>query len=333
MTTVNRIELPTPFALSRVNTYYLHDSNPALIDAGVDTDEAFEVLRSGVSRAGGTLEKIRRIILTHAHADHIGLVSRIVESSGAEVFIHRQDAPKMFDSGETGAALLRSKYREFLLESGTPEDLTEEFLAVLFKRLKRFFRCFEDVKPLNGTEVFLFDSFKLDTISTPGHSPGSMCMYNRDDGTLFSGDTLLEKITSNPVVEVNPSKENKGYRSLETYKSTLARLAELSVKTVMPGHGDPFFSYLKRVRQLLDHHEERTSQVMELLDANPACSDCQTGMTRYMITQELFRGLQGMDVFLGLSEIKGHLEILETRGMVMISEKDGKLFYRLKKAV
>lgn len=327
MTTLHRIEIPTPFALSRVNCYYLHDSVPTLIDAGVDTDEAFETLRSGIIDSSGSLEGIKRIILTHAHADHIGLLSRIVEVSGAEVFIHQLDAPKMKDSGEQGAAVLRDKYRQFFMESGVPGNITEEFLEVLFKRLKRYFKCFENSVSLTGSEVFSLDDYNLEIIHTPGHSPGSACIFARSEGILFSGDTLLEKITSNPVFEVNPTKETEGYRSLESYKNTLSLLRELPASIVMPGHGKPFLNHLERVDQLLDHHEERTEQILAILRSNQCGDKASREMTRYTMTQRLFDDLKGMDIFLGLSELKGHLEILGAAGRVYSVYENGRQLY------
>lgn len=327
MTTVHRIEIPTPFALSRVNCYYINDSVSTLIDAGVDTDEAFETLRSGIIDSSGSLEGIKRIILTHAHADHIGLLSRIVEVSGAEVFIHQLDAPKMKDSGEQGAAILRDKYRQFFMESGVPGNITEEFLEVLFKRLKRYFKCFENSVSLTGSEVFSLDDYQLEIIHTPGHSPGSVCIFARSEGILFSGDTLLEKITSNPVLEVNPTKETVGYRSLESYKNTLSVLRELPATIVMPGHGKPFFNHLERVDQLLDHHQERTEQILSILRSNQGGNKASREMTRYTMTQSLFDDLKGMDIFLGLSELKGHLEILEAQGSVHSVYENGRQLY------
>lgn len=327
MTTLHRIEIPTPFALSRVNCYYINDSVPTLIDAGVDTDEAFETLRSGIIDSSGSLEGIKRIMLTHAHADHIGLLSRIVEVSGAEVFIHQLDAPKMKDSGEQGAALLRDKYRQFFMESGVPGNITEEFLEVLFKRLKRYFKCFENSVSLTGSEVFSLDDYNLEIIHTPGHSPGSVCIFARSEGILFSGDTLLEKITSNPVFEVNPTKETEGYRSLESYKNTLSLLRELPATIVMPGHGKPFFNHLERVDQLLDHHQERTEQILAILRSGQGGDKASREMTRYTMTQSLFDDLKGMDIFLGLSELKGHLEILEAQDSVYSVYENGRQLY------
>lgn len=324
---INRIEIPTPFVLDRVNCYYIEDSKPTLIDAGVNTQEAFDTLTSGINRCGGAIEGIKRIILTHAHADHIGLLSRIVGKSGADVYIHRLDAPKMLDTGESGAAHLREKYRTFFVESGAPEPIVEEILSSLFNRLRRYFCPFEQVRTLSGSDIFSFDSFDLETIHTPGHSPGSICMFNREDGTLFSGDSLLEKITSNPVVEVNPSEENRGYRSLEKYKQTLAMLDEMPVKKVLPGHGEGFSNHRKRIRELLDHHEERAGQIIGILRSTDSGRPAMGGMTRFMIMQRLFHNLKGMDVFLGLSETQGSLQILERSGLVFSEQKGNQEIY------
>ena len=318
---INRIEIPTPFVLDRVNCYYIEDSKPTLIDAGVNTQEALDTLTSGINRCGGAIDGIKRIILTHAHADHIGLLSRIVGKSGADVYIHRLDAVKMLDTGASGAAHLREKYRTFFVESGAPEPIVEEILSSLFNRLRRYFCPFEQVSTLSGSEIFSFDSFDLEIIHTPGHSPGSICMFNREDGTLFSGDSLLEKITSNPVVEVNPSEENRDYRSLEKYKQTLGVLDEMPVKKVFPGHGDWFLNHRNRIRELLDHHEERTEQIMGILRSTDSGRPVMGGMTRFMITQKLFHDLKGMDVFLGLSETEGHLQILQGKGLVFSEQK------------
>ena len=77
MTTVTRIEVPIPFPAQWVNSYYIHDSVPTLIDTGINTDEGLEAIRSVIEAAGGSLDQVRRIIGTHGHMDHIGLAGRI----------------------------------------------------------------------------------------------------------------------------------------------------------------------------------------------------------------------------------------------------------------
>ena len=55
MTTIHRIEIRTPFVLDRVNCYYIKDSTPTLIDAGVNTDESFDTVELAIKKAGGTV--------------------------------------------------------------------------------------------------------------------------------------------------------------------------------------------------------------------------------------------------------------------------------------
>ena len=71
MTKAHRIEIRTPFALDRVNCYYIHDSTPTLIDAGVNTDESFEAVESGIKKAGGSVEELKEDnLVTRAFRPH-----------------------------------------------------------------------------------------------------------------------------------------------------------------------------------------------------------------------------------------------------------------------
>lgn len=327
MRSINRIELPTPFVLNKVNCYYIHDSVPTLIDAGVGTDEAFKVLSAGITECGGSGEATKRIILTHAHADHIGLLSRIVNLSKAEVFIHRLDAKKMINPSVEETAHLMESYKVFFLESGVSEELTHETLAHVFARLKKYFIPFGEVKALSGGETISFDEFDLQVIHTPGHSPGSICLFVKDEGSLFSGDTLLGKISSNPVFEVNPSGENTRYRSLETYKKTLSFLAELPIKTVLPGHGMPFEHHSRRIDELLKHHEERGEQIVKIIEGLNHSGAASHRISRFIIMQKMFGDLVDWNIFLGLSEITGHLEVLEAEGKVFSDFRGGHILY------
>lgn len=293
----------------------------------MDTDEAFDVLLEGIVKAGGSAKAIKRIILTHAHADHIGLLSRIVNMSKADVFIHQLDAHKMIDSGEGGAAYLMARYKMFFLESGVSEELTQKTLAHVSARLEKYFIPFGEVKALSGGETLSFDEFDLQVLHTPGHSPGSICLFIKNEGSLFSGDTLLGKISSNPVFEVNPSGENPRYRSLETYKKTLSFLGGLPIKTVLPGHGKPFEHHSQRIYELLKHHEERGEQIVKVIkDYNSGCGTLR-GISRFMIMQKMFGDLIDWNIFLGLSEITGHLEVLEMEGKVISDCRDGQILY------
>lgn len=328
MTTVKRIEIRTPFALKRVNCYYIKDSVPTLIDAGVNTDESFETVRSAVKEAGGAIGGLRRLILTHAHSDHIGLVSRIARLSGADVYMHRWDAGRMVRHEEEGSANLGERYRGFFLEAGAPEAMVEQTLRSMSERFRRFYSAFSGEKVLEGGEVFPFDDFSLEVIHTPGHTPGSICIFNRVDGTLFSGDSLLEKITSNPMAEISSPAGRANYRSLERYLASLEVIEALPVTRILPGHGPPFSNHRKRVKELYAHHRARMEEVLKILKEYNANSVAGSGVTPFMVAKRLFHSLEGIELFLGLSEAQGHLEVLHKKGLVFSrKERVQRLYY------
>ena len=108
-------------------------------------------------------------------------------------------------------------------------------MKFISERFKRFYLGFSGVKPLDGGKIFFFDDFRLEVVHTPRHTPGSICLFDIKDGGFFSGDSLLEKITSNPVVELDSQGENDNYRSLERYMESLGVIEALPITNVFPG--------------------------------------------------------------------------------------------------
>src|SRR5574341_1755566 len=87
------IPIPTPFPVGPVNVY-LAEGNPlTLIDTGPKDGAALAALEAGLAQHGRRVEDLRRIVLTHHHADHIGLVARLAARSGAEVLTHPYNLP------------------------------------------------------------------------------------------------------------------------------------------------------------------------------------------------------------------------------------------------
>lgn len=328
MTKIHRIELKTPFALDRVNCYYVKDSAPTLVDTGVNTEEAFETLESEIAQAGGKVKELKRIILTHAHSDHIGLVPQLVALSGAEVYIHKWDLPKIAHHDAADFPKWIEKFRGFFLETGVPLATVKQTLKSMSERFSKFYSSFSNVMPLEGGEVFSFDDCSVEVIHTPGHSPGSICLLNRNDGTLFSGDSLLEKITSNPVVELDASALNVDYRAVEQFMTSLELIETLPVTNVLPGHGRPFSNHSLRTRELYSHHEDRMRNILQILESHDENQGALFGVSTFDVANALFGSLDGINLLLGLSEALGHLEVLEQKGLVLSRKEGPKKLYR-----
>ena len=109
---IHRLELPTPFPVGPVNVYLIEGREPVLIDAGPNTREAWDSLLQGFQALGATIDQIRHVIITHGHADHYGLASRIAAESGAPVWIHRDDRAMIQDYPKALHEIGRASCRE-----------------------------------------------------------------------------------------------------------------------------------------------------------------------------------------------------------------------------
>ncbi|MCD6185865.1 MAG: MBL fold metallo-hydrolase [Deltaproteobacteria bacterium] len=104
--------------------------------------------------------KVKYIINTHGHFDHVGANKRLKEATGADILIHPLDAPMLADLAENAAAWGLTS------DNSPPPDRTVE----------------------DGDTVS-FGNITFKIIHTPGHSPGGISIYS--DGCVFVGDTLF----------------------------------------------------------------------------------------------------------------------------------------------
>ena len=102
-----------------------------------------------INQVGG--RKVKAILLTHAHNDHIGAAREVANAVGAPIYLN-------------------------------PEDL------VLWEQV---YPGSKPDRELTDGDVFEVGGATLRAIHTPGHSPGSTCFYLESEGTVFTGDTLF----------------------------------------------------------------------------------------------------------------------------------------------
>ena len=83
--TIHALRVPTPFAVGRVNCYLVEDDPLTLVDAGPNSATSLTALEAALAEHGRRIEDLERIVITHQHIDHIGLVAILADRSGAEV--------------------------------------------------------------------------------------------------------------------------------------------------------------------------------------------------------------------------------------------------------
>ena len=145
-------------AIMGINCYVVQDKKTKetmIIDPGNVSDELIQILDA--------MEvKMKYILLTHCHGDHIGGVSKIKEKYGGQVLIHRKDAEGLKDIN---------------INLSTHIGLEPVIIE-------------EDARLDDGDLIHLGDlEFKV--IHTPGHTAGSISLYCKEKNMVFSGDTLF----------------------------------------------------------------------------------------------------------------------------------------------
>src|SRR5215813_9186872 len=311
---VHPISVPTPFYVGPVNVYLIEEDPLTLIDVGPRHDGSIEALRSGLSRLGHRLSDIKRIIISHAHADHYGLAQVVVEESGATAYIHEWDAPAVSANVDYRA------YRELLTLAGVPREDVDRMEAG-WEKFQGFAYPLKSVETVKDEDEILFEHESLTVVHTPGHTPGSICLVRTSNRLVFASDTVLKTITPNPVLSPDPINEKRRFQSLGEYLVSLARIRELAPTILKGGHGDDVSDYDEHFHRLYRFTKERQLKLLSLLPKN--------GATGWEASTLLFPNAHGYHRFLALSETVAHLDYAVAENKLVVERKAEKESYHL----
>lgn len=250
---VEAIRIDLPFRLNHVNCFLAENEHGwTIIDAGLNNDNTRELWERELQD-----KNITDILVTHYHPDHFGYSGGLQEKTGAKVRMTRIDA----EAGMTSWADpflngISENYRTSGIPAGQAIQMAKNTEG--FKPL---------VSPLPKIEQYLTEGdvvqigrYEYQVISTPGHSDGMICFYNKEHKTLFSADHVLPKITPNISYWFHGEKD-----PLASYLESLKKVRKLDVEFVIPSHGKPFYDANQRIDELLVHHDERLEETLEAI--------------------------------------------------------------------
>jgi glyoxylase-like metal-dependent hydrolase (beta-lactamase superfamily II) len=312
---IYKIELPIPFPLKTMNVYFIDDSPRTLVDVGIKTDASYDALKKALETLGHRLNSIERILITHGHIDHYGQAKKLSLLSGAPIYLHPKEYGRI-------RSILHSlgHLRSILLRNGAPEALVNEAVQYI-ESAQSMADPLEDAFFLNDGDPVSFKSMSWRTIHCPGHSPGLICFHWPDKKILFTGDHLLKEITPNPILNVSEYSPPFRYPSLKDYLTSLEKIERFDLALLLPGHGEEIHEVRGLIQKIFSHHKGRMDRVLFSL------SKCEK--TPFEIAMDLFPGVPPFEIFLGISEAVGHLEILKEKGIVKLKEKEGKDYFSL----
>jgi glyoxylase-like metal-dependent hydrolase (beta-lactamase superfamily II) len=324
---IYRLPLPLPDQFtSHINTYLIRgDDRCLLVDTGWNTPEAFNSLQEQLAEAGVKLEDIAQIIVTHIHPDHYGLAGRLRQISGASIMAHHLDID-LIESRYINMAGLLAQLEQWLHINGVPPNELPRLQTASVEVTGVVNPIIPDVS-LNGGETINVGNFSFRVLWAPGHSPGQICLYEAGHKVLLSGDHILAEIT--PNIGLNPQ---SGPDPLHEYLNSLNTMKELDTTLVLPGHGKPFSGLNARIEELFQHHEERCSEILKLLNSTPKTAyQLATMMTWKPETGGVrLNQLEPWDSRIAVMETLAHLEAMKNDGRLDKITRDDIIYYEIR---
>ena len=200
---------------SNANAYLVEEDGGALtlVDAGMQPDgkKILAFIGSELSRKPSD---VKTILVTHCHVDHVRGLAAIKAATGAKVAVHEADAD--FVSG-------KAKY-----------PFPRGAMGLAFRALSPIVKPTPVEPDLRLKEGDALGRLKV--LHTPGHTPGSISLFDEQARVLFVGDTarFVKGKLEGPPPQFT--------LSMEQAKASLKRLAALDFETMLSGHGEPLRS-------------------------------------------------------------------------------------------
>ncbi|MFG3363433.1 MBL fold metallo-hydrolase [Streptomyces sp. NPDC090032] len=251
------------------------DRGPVLIDTGWDDPESWDALTEGLVACGTSVGEVTGVLITHHHPDHHGLSAKVREASGAWIAMHEADVSVVRRTRENPPERWYAFMAAKLAAAGAPEEHMAPLIAARDSGRARTLPGLAPALPdrtITPGDLLDLPGRRLRAIWTPGHTPGHVCLHLEEDhpaglagnGRLFSGDHLLPGITPHIGLYEDPD-DATVTDPLGDYLDSLERVGRLAPAEVLPAHQHTFTDAPGRVRELLDHHEERLTGLLTLL--------------------------------------------------------------------
>jgi len=176
------------------NVYLILDERPILVDAGMMAAPTLRNIKKLIDP-----QKIEMIVLTHCHHDHSGAAPELKAATGARLLLSEKEVGAVGDDRASVAYLFGQQAPHYEVDQTLKEGM-----------------------------VLDIGEWKLEVMETPGHSQGSLCLYEPRAKVLFSGDTVFP--------DGNIGRTDMYGGSTQDLVASIERLTGLDVEIMYPGH-------------------------------------------------------------------------------------------------
>ena len=324
MTEPIRIELPTLYGMKTVNAYLFKHPEPVLVDCGEKSEESWTALEMALRNHGLEITDIKRIIITHAHVDHIGMAAKIAAVSGAKVWVNEYCydwAVHTESTWDRRIGMLEKHFTRDLPPDGGQGDNFKQMMLTFFRAVMQSW----DPIPAEQVVTFPIDGqlhfggCDWEVIYAPGHTNMQTCFYQPDQKWLIGADMLL-RITPTPVIEFSLEDYQKRENGLADMLRSFEKIRNMDISTVYPGHYEPFSNHQQIIEFQVNRIRVRIEETYELI---------KSGKNRF---NELFNTLYVNRLSMpGMSMLRGYLDVLMEEDRIEERTVDGYNGYFIKK--
>ena len=310
---VHWVRMRLPFVLDHINLWVLSDGDGwTIVDTGVASAEIKENWRKCFSEDMDA-KKVKKVIVTHLHPDHIGLAGWINKKFSAPLFMSRTDylmcRVLVSDTGKEAPNEGKKLYRSAGFSEGELDIYSEKFggFGAAISKLP------ESYNRLKDRDIITIGKYDWEIVVGSGHCPEHLCLYNKELKIFISGDQVLPRITSNVSVFPTEPLSNPLEDWIDSCKYIKTRVPNDVL--VLPSHNEPFRGLHERLDHLINGHEKNLDRLLELCNEPRKAVEVFSVLFKRKITSDL--------LLMATGESIAHLNCLVSRGLVN-SEKDEK---------
>jgi len=271
-----------------------------LIDTGSGTDSSHEDLLNGLTQAEINPSDLTHILLTHAHIDHYGGLSKLKLLTNAKIGCHELDLQTVAHH-EARLALISRRLASFLADSGLAKDEADSLLSIY-----RFTKALYQSVPVDFTYDEKFPA--LEIVHLPGHCPGHVAL--RLDDVIFCGDMVVQGVTPHIAPEsINP------HSGLDHYLESLEKLQSWSqgARLILNGHDDVITDLPSQIDATHKNILRRMSKAINAL-SEP--------LTIAEVCNIVYENPSGYNLLLTIEKTGAYIEYLYEHAMIEIVNAD-----------
>ena len=302
---VKWLRSPLPLSLDHINCYLLKDGDGwCVVDTGMNSKPARDNWLGVVEQHCDNLP-IKRVIVTHQHPDHVGLAGWLCASFRARLLMSEQEylcSRVYLNYGQADSSWeVEEFFKRSAMSSHTLDGLTTSN------------NFYDSVSALPGSYHQLKDAQLLsigdhewEVIITRGHAQAHVSLYCQALDLYISGDQVLPRITSNVSVISSAPESSPLTDWYEAHEIVAQRVPDTVL--VLPAHELPFYGVQQRLRDVIDHHEERLERIVAI---------CDTPKNAQVITNLLFeKEFDSFQNYLAVGECLAHIHRLMEQGKI-----------------